>query len=184
MIAAIGAGHYPQKPGAKYKNIIEYSENLKVAVRIQIELSRRHHKFYDFKGILKQKVDYINLVNPDIAIEIHHNYNSNPDVRGTEIIYHPTSVKGKVLAEKIMRAFYSYPNSWDRVSLKEGYYRYDKSRGYFYFTSHTNPPAIILECAYMSNPEDRLLMFSPNYLKTITKAVVGGIENYAESCIA
>jgi N-acetylmuramoyl-L-alanine amidase len=181
MIVAIGAGHTPKSPGVKYKNIIEYTENLKVTTRIQIELSRKHIEFHDFKGSLRQKVDYINLVKPDVAIEIHHNYHWDSDIRGTELIYHPTSQKGKLLAEKIMRAFFAYPDSWDRISLREGYYRYDKSKGFYYFTSHTKMPAIILECVYVSNPEDRLLMFSVGYLNKIAKSVVEGIKNYAET---
>jgi N-acetylmuramoyl-L-alanine amidase len=180
MKIAIGAGHNPPKDfGCIYQDFTEYDWNLKVAIQSQIELSKTNHTYYDFKGTLPEKTKYINSINADIAIEIHHNCNINSDIKGTEIIYHPESIKGKLLAEKIMRTFYLYPEF--RINLKEGYYRYDPTRGYFYFLSHTKMPAIILECAYLTNETDRQLMLKSNYKNNIAKALIGGIENYVET---
>lgn len=179
MTIAIGAGHHPDKPGCIYKDLIEYYENMKVATHVQIELSKQHLKFYDFKGTLKQKVDYINYLDTDIAIEIHHNFNSNSEIRGTEIIYHPTSNQGHLLALKLAKAFNFYGDF--QAEIHEGYYRYDKTKGFFTFTSKTKMPAVIIECLYFSNLKDRILLRSANYLNDLSRAVVGGIQNYAKT---
>ena len=177
---AVSIGHNPPRDyGFQKKGKAEYFYNASVAIELQKELYENEYIVYYPHGSLKTKVDMINhLFKPEIAVEIHHNSNSRKMEKGAEIIYHPTSIQGKILAEKILKEM-EY-RGFETGGIFKGYYRYDKTKGYFYFTSKTNMPAVIIECAYMTNADDFAVMNEIDYFRKMAHAIYRGIENYVE----
>lgn len=143
----VSAGHYPAAPGARYGRFIEHDEAVIWAELLVEELGGSG--ILVPTGFLREKVDFINrrIMNGDIAIEIHFNAakdSSGKNVgRGSETLYYPGSVKGKLLAEtcQSVLATYFLP---DR-GVKEGWYRMDPERGPDFFLAKTKCPAVIVE---------------------------------------
>ena len=178
MKIAVSAGHYPPKDlGCTKDNVVEYFKNCEVANSLQEILYHKGHTIYNPTGSIKSKVDKINtFYKPDIAIEIHHNANKDKKIRGAEIIYHPTSARGEFLSYCIAETIHA--NGYDSRGIFEGYYRYDKSKGYYYFTSHTRCLALIIECAYMTNADDLKLMLEKDYAFWMSSSIYEGIDKY------
>ena len=107
-------------------------------------------------GSLKDKVNYINkhAEADSIAIEIHFNSAMRGGEhigKGAETLYHPGSIRGKELANKIqgelLKSF-----SPDR-GIKEGYYQMNPKKPVDYFLAKTKCPAIIIEPDFIHRHE-------------------------------
>jgi|SRR5210317_1096777 len=151
----ISAGHYPAAPGARYGRFIEHDEAIIWAERIADKLGGNGTLVPT--GYLREKVDFINkrIMNGDVAVEIHFNAakdsSGNNVGRGSETLYYPGSVKGKLLAEACQSALAAhYPP--DR-GVKEGWYRMDPERGPDFFLAKTACPAVILEPEFVHRNE-------------------------------
>jgi len=187
-IIAIDGGHnIPQDlgkvvlhPNTK-KRIKEFFLNGYVALAAQEDLIDRGYIVYDFEGsLVRKKIPFINTVKANVAVEIHHNAHSIPTVRGAEVIYHPGSKKGAILADYILTEIRQ--EGFETNGVKEGWYRYNPKLGKFYaFTSKIWSPAVIVECGYMTNNEDLAGMLKANYSKKMGKAIARGIASYVKS---
>ena len=176
MKIAIDAGHNPPADwGAEYNEYIEYILNRRVATEIQGLLYRQKHEVLPFMGTLKNKVESINIWKADIAIEIHHNAHNSIHVKGSEVLYYPNSSKGKQLAESIIQSI-----SWSYLTLGifEGYFERNPKADILYFLKFTNMPAVIVECLYITNYQDREVIKNDNYKFLMAERIVEGIEKY------
>lgn len=149
----VSAGHYPSKPGAAYKGFTEYDEAEIWADKI-VEYLDGEGKLVP-TGFLGQKVGFINVREPDLAIEVHFNAavddNGNNVGRGCETLYFPGSTKGKRLAEIVHEAIAEVFEP-DR-GVKEGWYRMNPENGPDYFLARTSCPAIIVEPDFIHRKE-------------------------------
>jgi N-acetylmuramoyl-L-alanine amidase len=149
---AVSIGHHPAKPGYTHHNISEYSEMAILAGLIINKIQRAsHHTFMIGTGELAHKVDDINYLNPDCAVELHLNAGGG---HGHETLYCPGSVKGKRLALSVNNQIGVVLNNRNR-GVKEGYYRMNRANGPDYFLSITRCPAIITEIYFLDNKEER-----------------------------
>ena len=185
---AIDAGHnIPQDLGKVVlhpdtkKRIKEFFLNKYVALVVQEDLIDRGYTVHDFEGsLVRKKITFINTVKANIAVEIHHNAHSIPTVRGAEVIYHPGSKKGEVLADYILTEIRQ--EGFETNGVKEGWYRYNPKLGKFYaFTSKIWSPAVIVECGYMTNEKDLEIILCSNYYEKMGKAIARGIDSYAKA---
>ncbi|MCK5787944.1 MAG: N-acetylmuramoyl-L-alanine amidase [Chlamydiia bacterium] len=161
-IIVLSKAHYPEKAGASYKGVTEH----KLSIKWIGDLHRMLMLLgYDVRiapvGGLTSKVEFINNLNADLALEIHFNGSSNPNVSGVETLYCPNSKKGKVLAQIVHEKYAPTMRCKDR-GIKEGWYKMDRPgvEDYpgdidgdeiaDYFLRKTNCPAIILEPDFIS----------------------------------
>lgn len=108
--------------------------------------------------------------NADIFVSIHQNSFSDPDVRGGQVFYYRHSDKGKKLAGYIQQAI---KEKADSDNTREA-----KSNEEYYLLLHTACPSVIVECGFLSNPEEAELLKSEEYRQRICEAVVCGIDEY------
>lgn len=144
----ISAGHYPERPGACFDDFCEHGEAKSWAILITDHLIRMG---VDARlvpnGVLKNKVEYINGNDAEIAVEIH--FNSAKDSEGTHIgegcetLYCPESQRGAYIANEIQKAI--APALFRDRGIKEGWYRMIKKNGPDFFLAKTSCPAIIIE---------------------------------------
>ena len=154
----ISAGHYPQKPGACFGDFCEHEEAAKWADLITAILTE--DKAIRVPSMtLDYKVNFINMHNPVLAVEIHFNsakqwkdMNNNGLVdegemfhvgSGCETLYYPGSKKGKQAAEVIQAAI-SGIFTPDR-GVKEGWYGMNPANGPDYFLKRTKCTSLIIE---------------------------------------
>lgn len=191
MKIAIDAGHNPPKDYGVMVNAvgdytydksrihefttIEYFWNRRVATELQYILLNRGHSIFPFSGTLTRKVKEINERDVDMAVEIHHDAHDNKNISGASILYHPTSDKGRSLAKLISD---SIKMTYKCKGIFEGYRRLDKSQPILYFIRRTRMIAILIECAYLTNMNDRHTMTQDFYIYTMARRIAEGIEKY------
>src|SRR5690606_13038436 len=100
------------------------------------------------------RVDRVNRAGGDALVSIHCNGSENPSARGTET-YHSIFSKpgqgGHRLAHCIHPLVVLALGTQDRgVKTKRG----SSGRDYYYIIRETKPPAVLLELAFITNPED------------------------------
>jgi N-acetylmuramoyl-L-alanine amidase len=186
----ISAGHSPKEKGACFDNFCEYDEALLWAINIVREL-----EYMDIKsrivptGSLGKKVRFINKQSDAIAaIEVHFNSamrNGKHVGQGTETLYCPGSINGKILAGAIQK--YLWPLfSYDR-GIKEGWYRMDRPghKDYpgdidgdekpDYFLKYTKCPAIIIEPEFIHH-KDFIVKKRVPASRQIAYGIIEGLE--------
>lgn len=96
-----------------------------------------------YKERFKLKINRINKINPDLAIEIHFNSYRLNTAKGFEVWYYINSVHGRKYAQ-------IFCNNLEYIgTLNRGI-----KPGRLYFLRKTNPIAILIEVAFINNFED------------------------------
>jgi N-acetylmuramoyl-L-alanine amidase len=62
--------------------------------------------------------------------------------------------------------------------LKESKRMYDALSGDYYLLNSLDIPSIIVECGFLSNPEEENLLLSEEYQNTLAKAIYNGSIRY------
>lgn len=175
MNILISAGHHPEKPGACSDGFCEHDEALR-----WVQAMFPHLEGYAIivpPGVLASKVNFINARSPAVALEIH--FNSDPAHRGvgSETLYFPGSVKGKLLAQCVQNHLRDV-FAPDR-GVKEGYYQMNEAKGPDFFLSRTHCPSIIIEPEFIHN-RDKI----QDLREVGVAAIAAGVLEFLEKGVA
>ena len=119
---------------------------------------------------LKERVEYANGKDSELLISIHANAlpdGADPNKHsGTSIFYYYN--QAKPLADKILAEVTTQVGTSD-----------DKVRqGSLALVRNTNALSILIEVAYMINPEDNAKLINTEFQKQCAKSIADGIEKY------
>ena len=128
-----------------------------------------HKKMAD----MKKRCQLIEEAKPDLVISIHQNSYHEEAIRGGQVFYYKTSERGKRLAEILQRRF-------DYV-LGERNTRQAKPNGNYYLLLHVKQPIVIVECGFLSNNQEALLLTDEKYQNKVAKAICSGTLEYLSS---
>lgn len=119
---------------------------------------------------LQRRCELIHKTSPRCAISIHQNSYTTPEVKGAQVFYYTNSAEGKKLAEGLQAA------------LVEGVdpenHREAKGNTSYYLLKKTDVPLAIVECGFLSNPEEARLLATKEYQEKVADAVCTGILHY------
>lgn len=121
---------------------------------------------------MKARVAFINEAKPVIAVSVHQNSYHEPDVSGAQVFYYSHSTEGEAAAKIMQEAF---------LSVDPENTRQAKANDSYYILKRTEVPTIIVECGFLSNPEEAELLADEEYQKKIADAITAGAEKYLES---
>lgn len=181
-VIAIDAGHGgpdPGKPGKYGKD--EDELNLEIAQKLReiieesggiVVMTREDDTLSDssLSKDLKNRVVKANEVIADVLISIHLNSFSQSKYKGAQVFYQNNSEKGKLLAELIQQEL--------RNTLDPYNDRMAKSSNSYYLLRNAKMPAVIVECGFMSNPQEEKLLNDEKYQYKIAWAIYKGLINY------
>ena len=136
---------------------------------------------------LEATVKAINAGGYDISISIHCDSSDSPSPRGAHVCHHRTyhddgtctdSAQGKALAEAIAGPLCKIlPGRADHVQARP-----DRSctppKSSLYVLRKTNPPAVLVECGFISNAGNADLM--KNNPAAIARAIAWGVNTYTQ----
>ena len=175
----IDAGHGGNEKGAiGCLGDYEKDINLDVALKLKKELSKMGAKVImtrekDEKVSLKKRVEITNDNESDIFISIHGN--ALPDSKdplkhkGSSVYYYYPQAKN--LADSILSAI-----------IEEAHTNNDGVRqGSFAVVRNTNALSVLVELAYLINPEDNALLIDEKFRETCAKAISHGVLNYLKN---
>ena len=118
---------------------------------------------------LKERVKLVNSINNAVLISIHQNTFSDSRYHGAQIFYANTP-ESRELAQKIQTAFVSTVNL--------GSNRKSKAAKGVYLMDHIHVPGVLIECGFLSNPEEEAKLKSDAYQKLICCVIVSAANQH------
>jgi len=115
---------------------------------------------------LAKRAEKANNISADYFISIHCNAANSPTAHGTETYHYPGSVKGRALAQAVQQELVSATGLADR-GVKEAN---------FYVLRMTAMPAILVELAFLSNPEEERLLATSAFQEKCARAIWAGVK--------
>ncbi|MBR1676712.1 MAG: N-acetylmuramoyl-L-alanine amidase [Clostridia bacterium] len=123
-------------------------------------------KGFKKRDMLARK-NIINGADADVMISIHLNHYSSPERKGAQAFYKSGDEEGLRLANCIQKQF------------KEGKEReYSPLVGDYYVLNESECTSVLLECGFLSNPEEERLLMSEDYRKRLAYLIYKGTTNY------
>lgn len=191
----VDAGHGGDDGGAiGIDGTVEKDINLDIALKLEKIL-----KFYGFNVIMtrtedvmtcddgldslrKRKVSDIhnrfNLMrkNPDaVFISVHQNKFEDTSQHGTQVFYSGNNEKSKVLAEAIQTSITSAVQPENGRVVK-------KSDSGIYLLYHAEIPAVLVECGFISNPDEVKKLKDESYRMKLAILIADGLLKYLRNC--
>ncbi|MBR0350215.1 MAG: N-acetylmuramoyl-L-alanine amidase CwlD [Clostridia bacterium] len=186
----LDAGHGIPDEGAQSSNgTTEAESNLKIALKVQnlleqsgstVILTRSdENAIYDLDSTtLKQKkisdihnrVKIGNESSADIFVSIHLNKIPQSQYWGWQTFYKNGNADGKKLAQCIQN---SLNNAIDKDNN-----RVSKTIDNVYIIKHVEIPTTIVECGFLSNPEEEKQLLDDDYQNRLAWGIYNGIINY------
>lgn len=123
------------------------------------------------KADFKERLALFNKENVDCVISIHQNKFTEPQYYGAQVFYSPNNKKSSALAEYIRKSFTGL--------LQPDNERQNKvSDGNIYLLDNCVNPCVLVECGFLSNPEETKKLADEKYQKEIAFAVYTGVIDY------
>jgi len=189
-VIVVDAGHGVPDEGAESSNgTTEAESNLKIALKLQnlleqsgstVILTRSdENAIYDINSTtLKQKkisdihnrVKIGNESSADIFVSIHLNKIPESQYDGWQTFYKAGNANGQKLAVSIQN---SLNNAIDRENN-----RVAKTIDNVYIIKHVEIPTTIVECGFLSNPEEEKLLLDDTYQDKLAWGIYNGIIGY------
>jgi len=161
--------------------VIEKNTNLEIAAKLQaiFELSgafvintRVHDEALGDRkrSDMANRREIANTGNADILISIHQNSFQDEGVRGAQVFYYSRSEDSKRLAGCIQAEIKNF--------LQTSNHRESKADNSYYILKQTTIPAVIVECGFLSNPEERQNLANSEYQEKIAWSIYLGVLKY------
>lgn len=116
-----------------------------------------------------QKAKYGNQVGADIFVSIHCNAAASESAHGTETLSYDLDGESYKLAKAIQESLIAVTNLTDRGV---------KQRKDLIVLNSTTMPAALVETAFISNKEEKLLLMDEAFRIKTAKAIAQGIDTY------
>ena len=121
---------------------------------------------------LDQRVEFANKSGADLYISIHQNASLSTEAKGCEVFYY--NENSEETAEAVVEAL-----SGGTGLLSRGI----KKRGLSVTKEITTMPSILIECAFISNPEEEKMLQSDRFIGLISEGIITGVKRFFETAI-
>ena len=184
----IDPGHGGEDGGAvSISNFPESGYNLDIAMRLQ---SLMQLLGYDTKMIrtndisvytegktlaqkkisdLKERVRIVAETKGAVLLSIHQNHFPDPIYQGAQVFY-ADSTASELLAKQIQSLLVTSVNPGSRRQIK-------KSSG-VYLMEHVKCPAVLIECGFLSNPQEESRLRDPIYQKKLSVVIASAVSQF------
>lgn len=186
-VIVIDPGHGGFDPGKMgTSGAHEKDINLAIALRLQayleqsgayVVITRNTDEGLNEEGDTKKKSsdmrrrkELINSSEGDILISIHQNSFQQSKYKGAQVFYHGHSQDGERLAKCIQNKFKEFV---DPTNKREA-----KANTDYYVLKTTEIPAVIVECGFLTNPEEEANLNNEIYQEKVAWAIYTGIVDY------
>ena len=166
----INAGHGGNDPGAVSKNGVKEADiTKKVSALLAYNLILNGYivEYFQQEKSFTEVSTVENTSNSDLFISIHCNSATNTSANGVEVLYYPTSTKGKKFAQQVQNELVKTTKLRDRGI---------KSRTDLHVLKRTKAVAILVELAFLSNEHEEELLV--NYPEMFANAILEGIKTF------
>ena len=156
----------------KLQNIIEQTGGISIITRSTEEgIYSKENKTIKSKKVsdIKNRVKIING-DTDILVSIHLNKFNDSRYKGWQVFYKNNCEKSKLLANKIQDSL--------NKNISEENKRVPKPITGIYIMNKSKIPSVIVECGFISNPDETQKLKDYNYQNKIAWGIYFGIQDY------
>lgn len=118
---------------------------------------------------LKSRVSMINENKPAVTVSIHQNSYS-AGTKGAQVFYYKDSEESHEFATVLQNTV--------KEKIADGNHRVEKGNDSYYMLKKTEGIFAIIECGFLSNPQEEELLKSDSYQQKMAEAIAEGIENF------
>lgn len=184
----IDAGHGGEDGGAtSCTGVLESKINLEVALRLEdmlhllgidtVMIRTTDRSVYTQGDTiaarkvsdLKERARIINETENALLISIHQNYYSDSKYSGAQVFYAPSDGSSE-LAVRMQTALVQ--------NLNSGSNRKSKPAEGIYLMNHIDCTGVLIECGFMSNPEEEAKLRSEAYQKALCGVIATTVSDY------
>lgn len=120
---------------------------------------------------LKERVRICNERENAVLLSIHQNNFSDSRYSGAQVFY-PATEGSELLAKNLQDAF--------KATLNPGSNRQTQKSEGVYLMEHIQCTGVLIECGFLSNPEEEAKLRSPEYQKQLCCIIVSSVSNYLD----
>ncbi len=187
-LVVIDAGHGGSDPGkVGVAGTLEKDINLEIARQLQaileaqdVEVIMTRKEDTELAGTasgwkiadMKKRISIIEEAKPDVVISIHQNSYTSPDILGAQCFYYTNSQESARLAALLQKQIIQ--------STKQTKIREIKANSDYYLLKKSQPPTVIVECGFLSNPQEEQLLLSSSYQRKMAWAIHLGVLQFLE----
>ena len=124
---------------------------------------------------LKERVRIVNEWERTVLISIHQNNFSDSRYSGAQVFYAGTR-GSRELAQSLQASFVS--------ALNPGSNRKCKQAEGIYLMEHIQCPGVLVECGFLSNPEEEAKLSDPEYQRKLCCVIAASVCGFLESTYA
>ena len=121
---------------------------------------------------LKERVRIVNQTEGSLLVSIHQNTFSDSRYHGAQVFY-PSTPGSKDLADSLQGAFIS--------CLKQGKSRKSKPCSGIYLMDHIQTTGVLIECGFLSNPEEEAKLRTPYYQKQLCGIIACCVSSFVSN---
>lgn len=182
IVLVIDPGHGGEDPGKVGVNeVLEKDLNLTIAKKVQNLLKDTDIKIVMTredddvptakKKDLEQRIDLINKTDPDLVVCIHQNSYTSPSIKGAQVFYYTPSKEGKEAASIVQEELRELDPTNKRAI---------KANDTYYMLKYSKPTTIIVECGFLTNPEEAEKLTKEEYQDELAFAICEGIIKWLD----
>ena len=183
----VDAGHGGRDPGmVGVGGLKEDGVNLAIAKKLKGQLEQNGYTVImtreDENGLyeegalnmkvqdLEKRISVIDESNALLTISIHQNSYEDASVKGPQVFYYEDSLEGERLARAIQERM--------NQELSPSSPREAKGNKTYYLLKNSSGVVNIVECGFLTNPDEAGLLQTEEYQERVAKAIVDGIQSY------
>ncbi len=121
---------------------------------------------------MQKRAEIIQKNAPSVMISVHQNFFSDPARRGAQVFYREDNDASKTLACLVQTSLNSMPECVKKTAALAGDY---------FVLNCSDTPSVIVECGFLSNPQDEALLIGREYQEKIAAAIAAGTLTFLSS---
>ncbi len=104
----------------------------------------------------------------DCSVSIHMNAAGSADAHGVRLYHYKSGTEGEKLARSILQSICALTDETRTTTNTDN----------LMVVREPHAPAALVECGFLTNPDDEKKLIDPSYQATLALAIANGIENY------
>lgn len=180
VVIVVDPGHGGEDPGKVGVNdVLEKDLNLQIAKKvkklleeagIKIVMTRTNDKVPDAKKEdLNQRVQLINETKPKLALCIHQNSYPDAKIKGAQVFYHTITPEAEDVASIVQEQL----RTVDPTNTRQ-----IKENDTYFMLKNTQVPTIIVECGFLTNPDEAAKLTQEDYQDKLAQAICEGVVKW------
>ena len=180
VVIVVDPGHGGEDPGkVGINDVLEKDLNLQIAKKvkklleeagIKIVMTRTNDKVPDAKKEdLNQRVQLINETKPTLALCIHQNSYPDEKIKGAQVFYHTITPEAEDVATIVQEQL----RTVDPTNTRQ-----IKENDTYFMLKNCQVPTIIVECGFLTNPEEAAKLTQEEYQDQIAQAICEGVVKW------